>query len=207
MVKINQIISVFRATNKVKRRHFVKPSEIIVPGVFIACIILMNVGIMTQCSFQFGVYEITSAVWRLKYCKMSFFLALICLSIICSIKAFHGRHLASNYNEMKYIFLSMFTLSIQLALSIILHANFQHEGIAILIDSVLLHFASLSVLSITYGYKINIVLFQRHKNSTDVFRAKLFDRIYDDLSQKWLCQFILERVGAVLHISITIKMT
>ena len=55
MVKINQIISVFQATNKVKRRHFVKPSEIIVPGVFIACIILMNVGIMTQCSFQFGI--------------------------------------------------------------------------------------------------------------------------------------------------------
>ena len=77
MVKINQIISVFQATNKVKRRHFVKPSEIIVPGVFIACIILMNVGIMTQCSFQFGIYEITSAVLRLKFCKMSFFLTLI----------------------------------------------------------------------------------------------------------------------------------
>ena len=99
----------------------------------------------------------------------------------------------------------MFTLSIQLALSLILHANFQHEGIVILIDFVLLQFASLSVLSITYGYRIYIILFQRHKNSTEVFRAKLFDRIDDDLSQK--CQFILERVAAVLRISITIKMT
>ena len=189
MIKTDQILSVFRTTNKVKRRHFVKPSEIAVPGVFITCNILMNVAILTQCSFQFGVYEITSAVVRLKYCKMSFFFyidstAIIFLSIICSIKAFHGRHLPSNYNEMKYIFLSMFTLSIQLALSFMLHANFQHEGIVILTDSVLLQFASLSVLSITYGYRIYIILFQRHKNSTDVFRAKLFDRIYYDLSQK-----------------------
>ena len=78
----------------------------------------------------------------------------------------------------------MFTLSIQLELSRILHANFQHEEIVILIDSVLLQFASLSVLSITYGYRIYIILFQRHKNSTEVFRAKFFDRIYEDLSQK-----------------------
>ena len=189
MIKTDQILSVFRTTNKVKRRHSVKPSEIAVPAVFITCSILRNVAILTQCSFQFGIYEITSSVVRLKYCKMSFFFyidstAIIFLSIMCSIKAFHGRHLPSNYNEMKYIFLSMFTLSIQLALSFILRANFQHDGIVILIDSVLLQFASLSVLSITYGYRRYIILFQRHKNSTDVFRAKLFDRIYYDLSQK-----------------------
>ena len=157
MIKTDQILSVFRTTNKVKRRHSVKPSEIAVPAVFITCSILRNVAILTQCSFQFGIYEITSSVVRLKYCKMSFFFyidstAIIFLSIMCSIKAFHGRHLPSNYNEMKYIFLSMFTLSIQLALSFILRANFQHDGIVILIDSVLLQFASLSVLSIAFNY-------------------------------------------------------
>ena len=189
MIKTDQILSVFRATNKVKRRHFVKPSEITVPGIFITCNILLNVAILTQISFQFGVYEVASAVVRLKYCKMSFFFyidsaAIIFLSIICSIKAFHGRHLSSNYKEMKYIFLSIFTLSIQLALSLIFHANFQREGIVILIDSVLLQFVSLSVLSVTHGYRIYIIFFQRHKNSTEVFQAKLFERINDDLSQK-----------------------
>ena len=189
MIKTNQILSVFRSTNKVKRRHFVKPSEITVPGVFITCNILVNVTILTQSNFQFGIYEITSAAVRLKYCKMSFFFyidstAIIFLPIIHSIKAFHGRNLPSNYNEMKYIFLIMFTLSIQLALSLILHVNFQREGIVILIDSVLLQLANLSMLSITYGYRIYIILFQRHKNSTEVFRAKLFERIHDNLSQK-----------------------
>ena len=126
---------------------------------------------------------------RLKYCKMSSYFyidstAVIFLSIICSIKAFHGRHLPSNYNEMKYIFLSMFTLSMQLALSLILHANFQREGIVMLVDSILLQFSCLSLLSITYGYRVYIILFQRHKNTTAVFRAKLFERIHDDLSLK-----------------------
>ena len=119
MIKTNQILSVFRATSKVKRKHFVKLGDIAVPSIFITCNILMNVAILTQSSFQFGIYEITSAVVRFKYCKMSIFFfmdstAVIFLSIICSIKAFDGRHLPSNYNEMNYIFLSMFTLSIQL---------------------------------------------------------------------------------------------
>ena len=189
MIKTNQILSVFRATSKVKRKRFVKLSEIAVPSIFIICNILMNVAILTQSSFQFGIYEITSAFVRLKYCKMSSYFyidstAVIFLSIICSIKAFHGRHLPSNYNEMKYIFLSMFTLSMQLALSLILHANFQREGIVMLVDSILLQFSCLSVLSITYGYRVYIILFQRHKNTTAVFRAKLFERIHDDLSLK-----------------------
>ena len=119
MIKTNQILSVFRATSKVKRKHFIKLGDIAVLSIFITCNILMNVAILTQSSFQFGIYEITSAVVRLKYCKMSSYFyidstAIIFLSIICSIKAFHGRHLPSNYNEMKYIFLSMCTLSIQL---------------------------------------------------------------------------------------------
>ena len=189
MIKTNQILSVFRATSKVKRKYIVKLSEIAVPIIFITCNILMNVAILTQSSFQFGIYEITSAFVRLKYCKMSSYFyidstAVIFLSIICSIKAFHGRHLPSNYNEMKYIFLSMFTLSVQLALSLILHANFQREGIVMLVDSILLQFSCLSVLSITYGYRVYIILFQRHKNTTAVFRAKLFERIHDDLSLK-----------------------
>ena len=159
MIKTNQILSIFQATSKVKRRHFVKLSDIAVPNIFITCNILMNITILTQCSFQYGIYEITAAAMRLKYCKMSSFfyidsIAIIFLSIICSIKAFHGRHIPSNYNDMKYIFLSMFKLPIQLALSLILHANFQRKGIVILIDSILLQFAGLSLLSITYGYKI-----------------------------------------------------
>ena len=74
MIKINQILSVFRATSKVKRKHFVKLSEVAVPSTFITCNILMNVAILTQSSFKFGIYEIASAVVRLKYCKMSIFL-------------------------------------------------------------------------------------------------------------------------------------
>ena len=59
-------------------------------------------------------------------------------------------------------------------LSLILHANFQNEGIVIFVDSLMVFFASFSVLSITYGYKVYIVLFCKNKNTTAAFKTKLF---------------------------------
>ena len=194
MIKTNQILSIFWATSKVKRKHFIKLGDIAVPSIFITCNVLMSVTILTQSSFQFGIYEIRSAVVRLHYCKMSIYFyidstAVIFLSIICSIKAFQGRHLPSNYNEMKYIFLSMFTLSIQLALSLILHTNFQREGIVILIDSILLQFAGLSVLSITYGYRIYINTTQLQFFGLNCLKGFMMTFLRSDTAQKMKFSF------------------
>ena len=104
---------------------------------------------------------------------------VIFVSVICSIKAFSARRLPSNYNEMEFIFLGTFTLTIQMLLSLILHANFQNEGIVIFVDSLMVFFASFSVLTITYGYKVYIVLFHKNKNTTVAFKSKLF-RLYDN---------------------------
>ena len=59
-------------------------------------------------------------------------------------------------------------------LSLILHANFQNEGIVIFVDSLMVFFSSLSVLTITYGYKIYIILFCKDKNTTAAFKCKSF---------------------------------
>ena len=106
-------------------------------------------------------------------------ITIIFVSVICSIKAFSGRRLPSNYNEMKFIFLGTFTLTILMLLSLILHANFQNEGIVIFVDSLMVFFASFSVLTITYGYKVYIVLFCKNKNTTAAFKTKLF-KLYDN---------------------------
>ena len=106
-------------------------------------------------------------------------IAIIFVSVICSIKAFSGRGLPSNYNEMTFIFLDSFTLTIQMLLSLILHANFQNEGIVIFVESLMIFFASVSVLTITYGYKVYIVLFRKNKNATAAFKSKSF-RLYDN---------------------------
>ena len=65
-----------------------------------------------------------------------------------------------------------------MSLSLILHANFQNEGIVVFVDSLMVSFACLSVLTITYGYKLYIILFLKNKNTTAAFKCKLFK--YDE---------------------------
>ena len=183
-VKTNQLLTVFQSTKRIKRKHFVKASEVVVPGAFVVANTLLDIIHLVHSTFEFGIYEKKAEHLRLRYCQMtSFFyidvITVIFFSVICSIKAFSGRRLPSNYNEMRFIFLGTFTLIIQMLLSLILHANFQNEGTVIFVDSLVVFFASFSVLTITYGYKVYIVLFCKNKNTTAAFKTKLF-RLYDN---------------------------
>ena len=170
LIKTNQLLTVFQST---------KASEVAVPGIFIAANALLNIIHLVNTTFKFGVFEKKTEHLRLKYCQMtSFFyidlITVILVSITFSIKAFSGRRLPSSYNEMKFILLATFALAIHMSLSLILHANFQNEGIVIFVDSLMVFFASLSVFSIMYGYKVYIVLFRKNKNTTAAFKCKLF---------------------------------
>ena len=183
-VKINQLLTIFQSTKRIRRKHFVKASEVVVPGAFIVANTLLDIIHLVHSTFEFGIFEKKAEYLRLRYCQMtSFFyidaVTVIFVSVICSIKAFSGRRLPSNYNEMEFTFLGTFTLTMQMLLSLILHANFQNEGIVIFVDSLMVFFASFSVLTITYGYKVYIILFHKNKNTTVAFKSKLF-RLYDN---------------------------
>ena len=179
LVKTNQLLTVFQSTKRIKRKYFAKANEVAVPGIFIAANTLLNTIHLVNTTFKFGVFEKKTEHLRLKYCRMTSFFyidsaTIILVSAACSIKAFSGRRLPSTYNEMKFIFLATFTLAIQMPLSLILHANFQNVGIVIFVDSLMVFFSSLSVLTITYGYKVYIILFCKAKNTTATFKCKLF---------------------------------
>ena len=183
-VKTNQLLTIFQSTKRIKRKYFVKASEVVVPGVFVVANTLLDIIHLVHSTFEFGIFEKKAEHLRLRYCQMtSFFymdvITIIFVSVICSIKAFSGRRLPSNYNEMKFIFLATFTLTVQMLLSLILHASFQNEGIVIFVDSLMVFFASFSVLTIPYGYKVYIILFRRNQNTTIVFKSKLF-RLHDN---------------------------
>ena len=178
-VKANQLFTIFQSTKRIKPKYFVKASEFVVPGVFVVANALLDVIHLVYSTFEFGIFEEKAEHLRLRYCQMtSFFyidvITIIFASVICSIKAFSGRQLPSNYNEMKFIFLGTFTLTIQMLLSLVLHANFQNEGIVIFVESLMIFFASFSVLTITYGYKVYIILFRKNKNTFAAFKNKLF---------------------------------
>ena len=171
LVKTNQLLTVFQSTNRIIRKYFAKASEVAVPGVLIAANSLLNVIHLVGTTFKFGILEKKTEHLRLKCYRMtSFFyfdsIAIMLVSVTCSIKAFSGRRLPSSYNEMKFIFLATFTLAVQMSLSLILYANFQNELIVIFVDLLMVFFASLSVLTITYGYKVYIILFRKNKNTT-----------------------------------------
>ena len=179
LIKTNQLLTVFQSTKRIKRKYFAKASEVAVPGIFIAANALLNIIHLVNTTFKFGVFEKKTEHLRLKYCQMtSFFyidlITVILVSITFSIKAFSGMRLPSSYNEMKFIFLATFTLTIHMSLSVILHANFQNKGIVIFVESLMVFFTSLSVFSITYGYKVYIVLFRKNKNTIAAFKCKLF---------------------------------
>ena len=179
-VKANKLLTIFHSTKRTKRKCFVKASEVVVPGVFVVANTLLDVIHLVYSTFEFGIFEKKAEHLRLRYCQMtSFFyidvITIIFVPVICSIKAFNDRQLPSNYNEMKIIFPGTFTLTIQMLLSLILHANFQNEGTVIFVDSLMVFFASFSVLTVTYGYKVYIILFRKNKNTTTAFKSKLFD--------------------------------
>ena len=180
-VKTNQLLTIFQSTKRIKRKHFVKPSEVVVPGVFVVANTLLDIIHLVYSTFEFGIFEKKEEHLRLRFCQTTsfFYIDVITITFISLICSFSGRRLPSNYNEMKFIFLGTFTLTILMLLSLILHANFQNEGIVIFVDSLMVFFASFSVLTITYGYKVYIVLFCKNKNTTAAFKTKLF-RLYDN---------------------------
>ena len=148
LIKTNQLLTVFQSTKRIKRKYFAKASEVAVPGIFIAANALLNIIHLVNTTFKFGVFEKKTEHLRLKYCQMtSFFyidlITVILVSITFSIKAFSGMRLPSSYNEMKFIFLATFTLTIHMSLSVILHANFQNKGIVIFVESLMVFFCQL----------------------------------------------------------------
>ena len=98
---------------------------------------------------------------------------VIILSIICSVQAFLVQKLPSKFNETYYIFLGMFITAILLVLSIPLNGSFYHNGQKIFAKSIVIYCANMALISITYGYKIHIMLFQKHRNTKKTFQRSM----------------------------------
>ena len=125
--------------------------------------------------FQYGILEITNEMLRYQFCNMYMYVyfdiaSLTVLALTCSIQAFMGRKLPTNFNEAYYIFLGMFTSFVLLLVSIPLDATFSGDGQKIFVNSYMYFGINISLLSITYGYKLIIILFQKHKNTRAVIQ-------------------------------------
>ena len=71
----------------------------------------------------------------------------------------------------------MFTTTILLVLSIPLNGSFNYDGQNIFVTSIVIYFANMALISIAYdgnnNYKINIMLFQKHRNTKEAFQRSM----------------------------------
>lgn len=189
IIKTNQLLSVFKSKTMLRRTVFLKLREMLIPGMFLTANSFLTLILFEEFNVIYGILKGKNGLVRYKYCNVSFqfyidILSVISMSVICSIQAFRSRHLPANYNEAKYVTVAMFTSTIFLILSIPLDASLRSKGISILVDSYVIYCTNVAVLSITYGYKIFIILFQKEKNISKYFHEKTFQSFQQHAPKK-----------------------
>ena len=190
IIKTNQLLAIFKSMVKLKRTFFLKIKEIIFPTVYLIINIFITIMLHEYFHLTLKIQEVKDIFLREIYCDLStnFYvdLALIMtLTLVCSIQAFFARSLPANYNEMKYIFLGMFTSSVLLCLSIPLHISYSTTGNQILVESVVVYVINIALLTIMYGYKIYIILFQKEKNTLKTFRERTANHMMKDVNHNY----------------------
>lgn len=189
IIKTNQLLSVFKSKTMLRRTVFLKLREMLIPGMFLTANSFLTLILFEEFNVTYGILKGKNGLVRYKYCNVSFqfyidILSVISMSVICSIQAFRSKHLPANYNEAKYVTVAMFTSTIFLILSIPLDASLRSKGISILVDSYVIYCTNVAVLSITYGYKIFIILFQKEKNISKYFQEKTFQSFQQHAPKK-----------------------
>ena len=108
---------------------------------------------------------------------------VIIVSVVCSVQALMTGKLPANYNEAYYIFFGMFATTKLLMLSIPLDASFNTDGQKMFVNSLVMYSANMALLSIAYGYKIHIMLFQKHRNTQEAFQKIMQKAIQDNFKR------------------------
>ena len=187
IIKTNQLLAIFQSSTKIKKNVCLTFKQAAFPATYITANIFVTVVFLTTYKkFEYGIFEQTDFLIKYKYCDTGtyFYLDLtsvIILSIVCSVQAFLARTLPANYNETYYIFLGMFTTTNLLLLSIPLDAGFDTDGQKSFVNSLVMYSANMALISIAYGYKIHIMLFQKHRNTKEAFQKIMHKAMQDNL--------------------------
>ena len=189
IIKTNQLLKIFKSSAKIKRSIGSALKEASFSMVYICANIFITVIYLTLFhKYRYGIYQAKGSLFRYNYCDMtSYFYVdtsfVIILSMICSVQAFLARKLPSNFNETYYIFLGMFTTTILLVLSIPLNGSFSHDGQKTFVNSIVIYCANMALISVAYGYKIHIMLFQKHRNTKEAFQRNMHEAMQKYISK------------------------
>ena len=93
-----------------------------------------------------------------------------------------AQKLTTNY-ETYYIFLGMFTAFAILVLSIPLDTNYK-DSQKRFVNSCIIYSANISLLTIAYGYKMYVLLFQKHHNTKEAFKKIMLEAIRKNVEKQ-----------------------
>lgn len=77
----------------------------------------------------------------------------------------------------------MFTTTILLLLLIPLNASFSRNDQRIFVNSVMIYSTNMVLISTVYGYKIHIILFQRHLNTKEAFQKTMLESFHETVKK------------------------
>ena len=190
IIKTNQLLTIFQSKTKIDRNVCLKFKEMMFPAIYLtANVFISTLFLAVYSKFEYGVLEVKSTTLKYNFCNMETYFHIdvalvILLSITCSVQAFIARKLPTNFNETYYIFLGMFTTTILLLLSLPLNASFSGDGQKIFVNSVMIYSANMALISIAYGYKIHIMLFQKHLNTKEAFQRIMLQSIQEIVNKQ-----------------------
>ena len=190
IIKTNQLLTIFQADTRIDKSICLTVKEIFFPAMYLVVNIFITITVLAVYQeSEHGLLQTTKSVEKYNYCKMTvyFYIDLtlvLILSIACSIQSFLARKLPTNYNETYYIFLGMFTTTILLMLSIPLDASYNKDGQKVFVNSCIIFSANISLLTIAYGYKIYIMLFQKHRNKKEAFKKIMLEAVRKNVEKQ-----------------------
>ena len=179
IIKINQLLMIFNSKVLFHKTKFVTFKELVTPCTYIISNIFLTVYTQTTRG-KHAIYVDKKKIVKYRFCYHQTCLyieivTVVVLSVMAAVKAFVARKLPSNFNETRYIFLGMFTTNILLLLMIPLDASLNVDGGVIFADALMVFFINNTVLTITYGYKVYILLFCKEKNQREAIQKKTFE--------------------------------
>lgn len=179
IVKTNQLLKIFKSSVKMRRSICSALKETFFPIAYICANgSITAIYLILYHKYEYGIYQAKDPLlkYNYNYCNMeSYFYTntslVSILSMTCSVQAFLVQKLPSNFNETSYIFLGMFTATLLLVVSIPLNGSFYHDFQMIFVNSIVIYYANIALLSIACGYKIHILLFEKHRNTKKLSRS------------------------------------
>ena len=189
IIKTNQLLTIFQSKVKMKRNACITLKEIYFPITYLSANVFTTLAVLLHHKLEYGILQPDDSLVRYQYCKMATYFytemtAMLILSILCFFQAFLARKLPAHFNETCYIYLGMFPISVLLMVSIILCESFIKDGLNILAASCLFYVINIALLSVTYGNKIFIILFQKHQNTSSAFQEMMMKDIQKDVTEK-----------------------